>query len=155
VTTALVTVCKCGSPAHASDPARCAKGHNRVGVAGPALFTGEQSATFWQAAEHVRRETVAAVLADRGHTEEDAPRALVIAASGLAQAALMRDANFERVVAAGGPLTATERARRAFSAWLQACDRTEKYLRLVGLHRVPRPVDPHEAVRRAVEEANR
>jgi hypothetical protein len=104
-----------------------------------ALVTGERSSQFWHAAEATRRETRDAVVADAGHTPEDAPRALVVVADGLAQAALLRDSAYLRVIESGGPLTSGGRTRRAFVVWTQAADRCERYARLVGVHRVPRP----------------
>ena len=63
----------------------------------------------------------------------------MIAADGLAQAMLVRDSAYLRMVEAGGPLTSSGRTRRAFLVWTAALDRTEKHLRLIGLRREPRP----------------
>ena len=102
---------------------------------GLAVVTGSRSVAFWQEHEQARRELQDALIVDAGHQPDDAPRALVIAADGLAQAMLIRDSAFARVVEAGGPLTSAGRTRRAFAVWTAALDRTERHLRLVGLER--------------------
>lgn len=103
-----------------------------------ALVVGQHSAEFWAQQAEVRAQLVTTILTDAGYTEADAPAALKLAADGIAQAALLRDSAFARVVESGGPLTTRGRARRAFSVWLLASDRLERHLRLVGLRRVPR-----------------
>jgi hypothetical protein len=120
-----------------------------------ALVVGQHSAAFWTAQAEARRQVRLAILADAGHTEADAPEALRLAANSIAQATLLQDSAFARLAECAGPLTSRGRARRAYTVWLTATDRLERYLRLVGLKRVPKYVDPMEAVRRAVEEANR
>jgi len=104
-----------------------------------ALLVGERSSAFWNACEGARRDIAAAVIADQGHSAEDAPRALWLAADGLAQAVLLRDAAFLRVVESGGPLTASGRTRRAYAVWEASSDRVVAHLRLIGLRRVPKP----------------
>jgi hypothetical protein len=104
-----------------------------------ALVVGARSLGFWRAADDARREIREAILTDAGFTPSDAPRALLIAADGVAQAALLRDASFARVVESGGPLTTTGRTRRAFAVWQAAADRAERYMRLIGLKRQPKP----------------
>src|SRR5262249_48311418 len=78
-----------------------------------ALVVGQHWNQFWQAQDGARREIVAAIIADAGHTTEDAPRALTLTAEGIAQASLLRDAAFLRVVESAGPLTSSGRTRRA------------------------------------------
>jgi hypothetical protein len=126
----------CGTVGPASD--RDARTGRFVTANRAALVAGQHSAAFWQVHIDARRAIVEGVLSDAGHTPDDAPRALQLAADGIAQAALMRDSAFSRVVQSGGPLTSAGRTRRAFGVWLVASDRLEKYLRLVGLRRVPR-----------------
>jgi hypothetical protein len=101
-----------------------------------ALVVGAKSVAFWQAHEEARRTVREDIIADAGESSDTAPKALVLAADGVAQAMLLRDAAFTRVVEAGGPLTSSGRTRRAFAVWLSATDRLEKHLRLVGLKRV-------------------
>jgi hypothetical protein len=68
---------------------------------------------------------------------------------------LIQRSAFERIGEAGGPLTIKGKGRRAFLVWLQAFDRVEQALRLIGLKRQSKPVNPLDAVRQAVIEANR
>jgi hypothetical protein len=100
---------------------------------------GERSASFWRAQDSARRGIVEDVIADKGHTLDTVPRALRLAADGAAQAALLRDSAFLRVIEDGGPFTVGGRMRRAFGIWQIASDRLERYLRLIGLDRVPPP----------------
>jgi hypothetical protein len=58
-------------------------------------------------------------------------------------------------VQAIGPLSAKGRARSALNAWLQIVDRLHRSALALGLERRSRPVDPLDAVARAVIEANR
>ncbi len=82
------------------------------------------------------------MLTDRGHTDEDAPRALRLAAEGIAQAVLVRNSAFARMVEGGGPLSSSGRERRAFAVWTAALDRLERHLRLVGIERTaPKRID--------------
>jgi hypothetical protein len=103
-----------------------------------ALITGARSRAFWEIHESTRREIVEAVISDAGHDLDDAPKALQIAAVGVAQAVLVRDSAFLRVVESGGPMTTSGRTRRSFNVWLAALDRLERHLRLVGLRREPK-----------------
>lgn len=103
-----------------------------------ALVVGAQSTGFWMAHEAARRDIRRQLIADAGFGDEDAPRALQVAVDSIAQAVLLRDAAFARVVEGGGPLTSAGRARRAYAVWLTATGRVERYLRLVGLRRVPK-----------------
>jgi hypothetical protein len=107
-----------------------------------ALLVGAQSAAFWLAADTARREIRKAIIDDKGYgSETEAPRAVVIAADGLAQATLVRDSAFLRMLESGGPLSSAGRPRRAFTVWSVSGDRVERCLRLLGLQRAPaRPV---------------
>ncbi len=136
----LPAVCKCGVTERNAKGDRCANGHNLKGQAGPALVTGEHGVTFWSAQEAVIQEIIARIVADAGHTPEDAPTALTMAAEGVAQAITVRDSAFRRLVESGGPLTSSGRTRRAFSVWTAALDRAERHLRLVGLESKPKRV---------------
>jgi hypothetical protein len=97
-----------------------------------ALLVGQHSAHFWREADEARRAIVRSVISSAGHTESSAPRTLTIAADALAQATLLRDAAFARIVEAGGPLTSADRTRRAFNVWEAASAAVERYLRLFG-----------------------
>jgi hypothetical protein len=108
-----------------------------------ALVVGERSNAFWAAHVGARAEIRDAVLTDAG-AQPDASRALYIAADGLAQATLLRDAAYLRLVELGGPMTKADRPRRAFQVWLSAGDRVERYLRLVGLERKAKNLSLHD-----------
>ena len=131
--------CRCGAAPHPEHAERCSNGHVLKGSA-LALVVGHRSRAFWAEHENARCELRDSIIIDAGHELEDAPRALAIAADGLAQAMLIRDSAFLRLVAAGGPLTSSGRTRRVFTVWCAALDRTERHLRLVGLKREPKPV---------------
>jgi hypothetical protein len=103
-----------------------------------ALVTGERSRAFWMAAEGQRRETRQALLQQRGHTEADAPPALVLLCDGAAQACLVRDGAFNRLVESGGPTTTRGRHRAIVKTWESASDRAMKHLQAIGL-------DAHES----------
>lgn len=104
-----------------------------------AVTVGHRTAAFWQAHADALREIRDEVIADAGFTDDDAPRALKVAATGLAQAALVRDSAFERMVETGGPLTNADRQRRPFTTWKTAAATVERHLKLVGLHRAAKP----------------
>jgi hypothetical protein len=115
--------------------------HGRFGQGNlAAVLTGEHSEAFWREHEDARRELVAAIVSDAGSTLTDAPRTLLLAAEGCAQAALIRDSAYQRMVASGGPLTSSGRVRRAFTVWQAAIDRCEKHVRLLGIQGKPRQV---------------
>lgn len=117
-------------------------------IGGNTLSTviGHTSASFWSARQPLLLEVMGAVLRDAGYANPDeAPRALVLAAESIAQAALVRDAAFLRLSESGGPLSAAGRVRRAYRVWESACDRLRGHLAMVGLRREPRaavPADP-------------
>lgn len=119
------------------------------------VVVGQHGRRFWDSVSGAIAAHSAAILADLGHTPDSAPIALETAVRGLAQASALRDSAFERVAEAGGPSTLRGRQRAAFRIWVEASDRVAAHLRLVGLARRERPVDPLEAVRAAVEAANR
>lgn len=137
-TAPLTVECKCGAGPHPEHSDRCAGGHVLQGN-GLAVVAGHRSVAFWQEHERERRELQRAVIEDAGHTLADVPRALLLAADGLAQAVLVRDSAYLRLTESGGPLTSAGRTRRAFTVWTTAADRVERHLRLLGLKRVPKP----------------
>jgi hypothetical protein len=130
--------CRCGAGPHPVLQGRCSNGHVVLGN-GLALVTGAHSAAFWAEHEALGRELRNAIIADAGHTEDDAPRALAIAAESIAQATLIRDSAYIRLAESGGPLAASGRVRRAFAVWSASVDRLERHLKLVGLRRMPKP----------------
>ncbi len=131
-------VCRCGVGPHPEFGERCAAGHVLKGNA-LALVVGARSAAFWAEHNRDRRELVAAVVEDAGATLGTASRALLLAADSLAQATLIRDSAYLRMVESGGPLTSSGRSRGAFTVWAAALDRVERHLRLVGLKRQLKP----------------
>lgn len=144
--------CKCGRPIR-TDTGRCTRGHVQRGN-GLAVVSGSRSLAFWRDVAEAQAALVAAVVSDAGHTPDTAPRALLEAVSGLSQAVLVRDSAFARMAEEGGGLTSTGRGRRCLSAWVQAQAAVERHLRLIGLRREPKPIDPLAAVRAAVATAN-
>lgn len=108
------------------------------GFPGDALVAGERSVLFWAAAEDQRREIISAVIQDAGHSVTDAPEALRRLADSLAQAVLIQGSSFQRIVEAGGPMTSSDRARRAFDVWVKATQAVERHARALSLERVPR-----------------
>ena len=54
-------------------------------------------------------------------------------------------AAFARVVENGGPVSLRGRNRAAFRVWLEAGDRAERYLRLLGLDRRAHLIDRQQA----------
>lgn len=118
------------------------------------LVVRHRSMAFWSAQDAARRELETELLSDAGFTPIDAPRALQLAVEAIAQATLISRSAFARVGEAGGPLTIRGNGRRAYLVWLQAFDRLERGLRLVGLERKTKPINPLDAVRQAVIEAN-
>src|SRR5688572_7917989 len=94
-------VCKCGAGVNATGE-RCRNGHLLPGHTA-SLIVGHRSMQFWNAAQDALAALVGDVLRDAGHSPDDAPRALTVAAEGLAQAVLIRDAAFDRLRVVGGP----------------------------------------------------
>ena len=138
--TATATTCRCGALTHADKDDRCSLGHVLPGNM-TAAVVGHRSVQFWAEHAQARRELQEAVIRDSGHDPDDSPpRALELAADGLAQAALIRDSAYERMVEEGGPLTSTGRTRRAFDVWVKSMDRLERHLRMVGLRRKTKPI---------------
>ena len=148
------SICPCGATRHAEHDGRCANGHVLLGNSN-AVVTGLTSVQFWNEHDQARHDVRVAIITDAGYAEADAPLALVLAADTIAQATLIRDSVLQRMAQQGGPLTSGNRIRRSFAVWCQAVDRLERHLRLVGLERRAKPVDPLDAVRQAVEEVNR
>jgi hypothetical protein len=100
-----------------------------------ALIVGDRSAAFWNDVDALKRDIARQLVSDAGFTDDDAPEALRRVADGLAQAVLVRDSAFQRLVESGGPLTSSGRARRAFAVWVAACDRVERHAKVLGLQR--------------------
>lgn len=149
--TATEASCSCGAGPHPEHPGRCAAGHV-LRNNGLALFIGVTSVAFWQQHAAARREIAEAIIRDAGFAEDDAPRALQIAADGVAQAKIVRDASYIYMAEAGGPFSSSGKARRVFAVWVAAMDRLERQLRLVGLERKTRPVPSVTEIMAAAKE---
>ena len=75
-------------------------------------------------------------------------------ADAFAEVSLVRRSLFRRLSEQGGVLTGKGRVRAALGAYLTVLDREHRLASLLGLERRQRPVDPLDAVHRAVEAAN-
>lgn len=114
------------------------------------VVTGARSAQYWAAVDGERTALRRQLLADRGFTDEaEAPAALRLMADGAAQAALIRDGSFARLVESGGPVTSTDRARRIFTVWLAATTRALRHLEAIGLERRPKETSLSDYLNRA------
>jgi hypothetical protein len=153
------SLCRCGAGPHLSNETRCANGHTLRGHPGPALKHGVRAfeARGESALAPVVRDTVdrfkEQVIADRGGPDN---------MTAIEFGYVRRLGELEAVarllaadLATRGLTTPRGRVRGTFSRWLEALDRWDKYARVVGIGRKARPVSPFEAVRAAVEEANR
>lgn len=95
---------------------------------------------------------VAAIVADLGGPDSISALALRMAERH-ARLELVDDFLFDNLQRLG-PLTGKGRQRAALTAWLAVVDRLHKSGLALGLERRAKPVNPLDAVRRAVEEAN-
>lgn len=132
--------CKCGELVDL-ETRRCARGHVSRGNTA-ALVNGAKSLAYWQGVAEHRLALVGSFVSDAGYTTETAPAALLAVADGLAQALLIRDGAFARLVEEGGAITSTGKARRTLSVWSAAHSAAERHARTLGLTRIPRPTSP-------------
>lgn len=135
--------CRCGAGPHPEHADRCAGGHPLVGYAHRlSTKSGARSLRYWEGAADAVTAYAAEVLSDLGHPiPEDAPAVARRAAVALARAAVLAESCWWRVAESGGPLAASGKTRAAYKAWLEADKRAESWSRLLGLARVPRPVE--------------
>jgi hypothetical protein len=116
-----------------------------------AVTHGARSAAFWRAAQAQVDAIAGSIIRDAGHSDDDAPEALRLAAFATARAALTESGTWLRMVETGGPGTSSERTRATFTRWSAAAGNTRDWLRLIGLRRVPKPApDPLVALRERV-----
>lgn len=134
-------------------------GRFRVGCPGPRLQGGQHSRLLQDGALAPTEALVA--LAERQQEIErdqggpdQLSRVHRDAIRDLLRLELVGDFLFDRLVRQG-PLTGKGKTRAALSAYLGVADRLYRQRQLVGLSRRQKHVDPLEAVRLAVEEANR
>ncbi len=111
-----------------------------------ATITGARSIAFWREAEAAKYELAAAVCRDLGHAGlEDAPVTVRQTALGLAQAAIVRDSAWQRLIENGGPLTGKDRERGAHRIWAGNADRVLRHTSTLGLERkLPPALSPTE-----------
>jgi hypothetical protein len=134
-------------------------GRNIRGCPGSALKHGRASILLGQGRLPSQAEALAAI-ADRQHEieqdlggGENLSRIHRDTVRDLLRLELIGDFLFERLLA-GGVMTGKGRTRAATVTYLQVIDRVNRLRQMVGLARVPRHVDPLEAIRRAVKAAN-
>jgi hypothetical protein len=77
-----------------------------------------------------------------GENEGTATRALLQVVDGAVQARLLRDSCFTRIVDGGGVSTLRGRTRSTYRVWLETSDRVLNHVRLLGLDRRTKAVDP-------------
>ena len=125
-----------------------------AGHPGPRLDTGTRS-DLVRSGEATGTE--AAVAAARAELRDDLGDVGVIKASAADRfVELDAIANYlSGRLQVEGPLTAKGRTRALLSAYLSVVDRQVKLAQLLGVERRAKPVDPLEAVRAAVVEANK
>lgn len=112
-----------------------------------AVVTGARSLQFWAAAEAHRQAIRAGILADKGFArEQDAPVALRLAADGAAQAQLVRDSAFARMIEDGGPLSGTGRERGPHKIFATNSDRVLRHVQAIGFDRVAQTTQTLEQV---------
>lgn len=102
-----------------------------------------------------RDEIKARVCTDLGVGDDGLSAALEGLVVRYAETSILADSYFEHLEQQGGPLTSRGRQRSAMSGYLQVLDRQVRLAQLIGLERRQRPVNPLDAIRLAVNEANR
>lgn len=112
--------------------ARDSRGRFRRGNLAAAVV-GEHSQVFWNEQNATVDGEIERIVRGLGHSATTAPETLLVAARGLAQAGIVRDAAFARMTELGGPLSAAGRPRRAFDVWLAASERVDRTLRVLGV----------------------
>jgi hypothetical protein len=118
-----------------------------------AMKTGEGSGVFWCEVAEAKRELMASVLADLA-VDANTPATLVGVIEAYAEARLLRTAMFLRLGDQGGPVTTKGKTRALFKSYLAALDRETRLAQVLGLVRRQKHIDPLDAVRAAVVEAN-
>jgi len=114
--------------------------------------TLSRSEQFWSAVEHLKRDLVGRVRTDLA-ADDGTAETLLGLIDGYAEARLFRSSMFLRLVDQGGPITNKGKARALYRAYLDALDRETKLAQVLGLERKTKPVNPLDAVRSAVVEA--
>lgn len=115
-----------------------------------ALTTGTRSEQMLDALAPAKAALVADVTRDLGGEVPTTLKRLIDAHS---ETTLLRESVFLRM--AGEPVTAKGKCRAMLNAYLQLVDRELRLAQVIGLERREKPVNPLDAVQRAVERANR
>jgi hypothetical protein len=137
--------CRCGAPAHESDPQRCAAGHVLAGNMAAATHGGwsyERGKGGPDALPPAMQQTAAdfraAVISDRGGDEH---------LTAIEGAYIRRLGELEVVarligadLARRGLMTPKGRVRPTFNRWLEVLDRWDRYAQRLGIDRKARQV---------------
>lgn len=118
------------------------------------VTTLEESTQFWAAVAPAKAALAERVALDLA-ADSDTATTMLGLIDAYAEARLFRTAMFLRLTDLGGPVTTKGKARALYKAYLAALDREMKLATTIGLDRRTKPVNPLDAVRAAVEEANR
>lgn len=113
-----------------------------------------RSAVLWEALAGAKAGLVERLRSDLA-VDGRAAATLEGLVDAFAEATLLRRSLFLRMSEQGGAVTAKGKTRALFNSYLSALDRERRLALDLGLERRARSVDPVEAVRRAVAEANR
>lgn len=135
-------------------PARDPVTKQFIGANVAAGTTLERSPQFWSAVEPLKERLVAHVRTDLA-VDAGSVETLLGLVDAYAEVRLFRTSMFLRLVDSGGPITAKGKTRALYRAYLDAVDRETKLAQVLGLARKSKPVDPLDAVRAAVIEANK
>jgi len=141
--------CSCGREVEPQGSGRCPACGRWLPGNSAAVVVGERSRQFWKANEEERRQLEDRIIRDAGYTRDTAPVGLLLAARTAAQAASLQEAAYDRVNQSGGPLTSSDRPRRAYRVWCNSSDRLDRAQRLIeGMERPAdrRPMAALEAV---------
>lgn len=135
----MVACSKCGRESPAGT-VNCPGGCGFLPANPAGLVVGHRGRHFWREHDRMYRGTCEEIAVDLGHDSyDDAPAAARAAISGLAQAVLVRDSAYRRVVEDGGPLSSKGRVRRAAKVQQDYDRRAESWARQLGLKRKPKP----------------
>ena len=115
--------------------------------------TLSRSVQFWRAVEPAKRELVERVRRDFA-CDGDSVETLLGLIDGYAEARLFRMTMFLRIVDTGGPISPKGKMRAFYDAYLKALDRETKLAMVLGLERRSKPVQPLDAIRQAIAQAN-
>ena len=116
--------------------------------------TLERSEQFWSALEPLKDEIILRLTQDFA-LDGSAIMTLFGTMDAYAEAHLLRKAMFLRLTELGGPVTDKGKARGLLKTYLAAMDRELKLAQTLGFERKAKSLNPLDAVRAAVAEANK